>query len=67
MTRKDYEAIAKAINNVRNDWGAPNGGLIPTEARHAMEEIEYALAKVFGQENPRFDKDKFFMACWHGN
>ena len=67
MTRKDYEAIAKAINNVRNDWGAPNGARIPTEARHAMEEIECALAKVFAQENPRFDKDKFFMACWHSN
>lgn len=67
MTRKDYQAIAAAIAKVRHDWGAPNGGLIPGEARHAIEEIEWAIAQVFAQDNPRFDRDKFLGACLPNN
>ena len=63
MTRKDYEAIARAIARVRHDWGIPNGGLIPLEVRHAIEEIEDAIAQVLKEDNPRFDRYKFLQAC----
>lgn len=63
MTRKDYEAIAQAIAKVRADRKAPNGGLLPLEVRHTIEEIEDALAEVFAQDNYRFDRDKFLQAC----
>lgn len=63
MTRKDYQAIARAIAKVRADRQAPNGGLLPLEVRHTLEEVEDALAEVFARDNERFIKDKFVQAC----
>lgn len=63
MTRKDYQAIAEAIAKVRADRRAPNGGMLPQEVRHVIEEIEDALAEVFAKDNPRFDASKFIGAC----
>lgn len=63
MTRKDYQAIANAIAKVRADRKAPNGGLLPLEVRHTIEEIEDALVLVFESENPRFDRARFLSAC----
>jgi len=63
MTRKDYQAIAEAIAKVRADRRAPNGGMLPQEVRHVIEEIEDALVKVFENDNPRFNRDRFLGAC----
>jgi hypothetical protein len=63
MTRKDYQAVADAIAKVRNDRKAPNGGLLPLEVRHTIEEIEDAIADVFARDNDRFDRDRFIQAC----
>lgn len=61
MTRKDYQAIAKAIAKVRADRRGGYG--LDIEARHAIEEIEDGLAAVFAADNPRFNRDKFLTAC----
>lgn len=63
MTRKDYAAVASAIARVRADRQAPNGGMLPLEVRHAIEEIEDALADVFARDNEKFDREKFITAC----
>ena len=63
MTRKDYEQVAQAIARVRADRKAPNGGLLPLEVRHTIEEIEDRLIQIFSDDNPRFDHEKFLRAC----
>lgn len=65
MTRKDYEAIAKALRKVRADRSAPNGGVLPSEVLGTIEDIEDALAGVFASDNPRFNRDRFVEACGH--
>ena len=60
MTRKHYVAIAKAISNVRKEWGQD---ALDTKTRHMVEEIEDALAQVFKADNANFDKQRFLDAC----
>jgi hypothetical protein len=53
MTRKDYELIAKALN----DFAAEGR---PVDDR---DEIAYSLAAALAAENPRFDREKFLTAA----
>ncbi len=59
MTKKDYQLIARAINEAR---------ALRDEARnlesqtYAIELVIDRLAKYFAEENPRFDRVKFFEA-----
>ena len=60
MTKRDFELIAKALNEaryhaIRED--APSGGAFWLKAAAA----EVALALAF--ENPRFDRERFLKAC----
>ena len=60
MTRKDYELIARAMNEsrmhaLRDD--APSGGAFWLGA--AAREIAAALERT----NPRFDRERFLKAC----
>ena len=63
MTRKDYEAIARAIATVMeatNDFGNYDrtvGG------KCALARLTGHLEVIFGNDNPRFDSDKFSEAC----
>lgn len=50
MTRKDYVAFAGAIKKITN----------PSE----RGSVAAVVAKVCQQDNTRFDKVKFYKACW---
>lgn len=52
MTKKDYIAMAKALDHSKT-YGA---GII--HKRYCQE-----LAEVFARDNPKFNKDKFLTAC----
>ena len=50
MTRKDYELMAQAIKF------ASDNGL-------GVEDLPHLLARKLKLDNPRFDYDKFVVAC----
>jgi hypothetical protein len=57
MTKKDYELIAAAINlvgyaNVSNE-----------AAQTTLNKLARLLAEQLGNDNPRFNRDKFLQAC----
>jgi hypothetical protein len=61
LSKKHYEAIAKIIRNCYADI------IIASDADVAMQEyISKKLADYFGQDNPKFDRDKFMYACMRG-
>ncbi len=61
MTKKDYELIASAI------WRSgfiKDKNKVEQKARESMRRlITYDLASSLANENPRFDKTKFYKAC----
>lgn len=65
LSRKDYEAIADAILNVKVRWGsdACEEGK-ETEVDNALQELQERLEAYFAEENPRFDGHRFSRACW---
>ena len=57
MSRKDYEAIARAIRDSRpHDF-------VNTEPHFVRRQIALALADVLANDNPRFDRTRFLDAC----
>jgi hypothetical protein len=62
MTRKDYQAIARALFCVRaEDDHEERGG------RAVLADVVEALADVLATDNPRFDRATFLAACEDGN
>jgi len=61
MTKKDYELIAQSI------WRSgciEDKNKVRQLAREKMRRlIAYDLSSWLGEDNPRFDKIKFFQAC----
>lgn len=53
MTRKDYQLIASVLANFATEG-------TPTDDRDA---IAYGLADSLGQDNPRFDRERFLVAA----
>jgi hypothetical protein len=58
MTRKDYVALAAAINGVRQEAIRCDGyaANIPS--------VVDAVADVLAADNPLFDRDRFVEACY---
>ena len=56
MTRKDYVAIAKALQLARLTNPAKAHGL-------AIDDVAFILAAVFAEDNSRFDRAKFLAAA----
>ena len=59
MTRKDYVLIAEVIKtqielSLKFD---------EDDSRYGAENIAYDLASKLSQDNPRFDRDRFLVAC----
>ena len=52
MTRKDYQAVATLLDQLRNDCD-----------NCTLEEVARGLARIFAADNPRFDRARFFEAC----
>lgn len=62
MTRKDYNAIAEALNMAHVQVTTKAA---PTKAREHARALQHAahnLAHVYQQENDRFDKQRFYDA-----
>ena len=59
MTKKDYIVIAKVINEELKQW---DKGLTP-QVISSINNIALALSNVMADDNPRFNRDKFFDAC----
>jgi hypothetical protein len=59
MTRKDYEAIARAIRLFHED---DERDPIHT-ASGAVEYVASNIADVMSADNPRFDRARFLKAC----
>ncbi len=59
MSKKDYQAIARAIyaTHQRNPF---------PESRDAIRDIQETLANLFATENARFDRARFLEACETG-
>ena len=57
MTRKDYVAMAQVIREEVDNFDS-----IP-EAMTAIHNITEGMAKVFKQDNERFDYERFISAC----
>ena len=55
MSKKDYQAIARALYNVKRTAE-------PLDERTYFE-CQEAIADVLAADNPRFDGTRFDMAC----
>jgi hypothetical protein len=58
-SRKDYVAIAAALKSQRESY-APHWD---KNLFRAMDDTCKAMAQVFANDNPRFDRAKFYAAC----
>jgi hypothetical protein len=54
MIKKDYVLISRVINTAQN---------IDTTILGEAVTIAYLLADELAQENPRFNRELFFIAC----
>jgi hypothetical protein len=72
MTKKDFQAIARALYTARNFGTAQNGNdaLNADERDAAIGMLQYVVgvvADVLAADNPRFDRETFLLACADGN
>lgn len=61
MTRKDYVALAKAINAVRKVDLKP-GFSNSLDFQAGVNVLTGAIAQVLKNDNPRFDVERFYKA-----
>lgn len=68
MTRKDYRALAEAINNVRETL------IVAHASEHnrvialaAVDSVTARIASVLQYDNSAFDRNKFFAAANYGD
>ena len=58
MSRKDYEALARAINAQRQ-FGSEQ----EREANLTIHRVAHSIARTLQSENSRFDYSRFINAC----
>ena len=56
MTRKDYVKVATILNDIAK----PNMDMIP------FEDLVTEFADMFFADNPNFNADRFWEACFNG-
>ena len=64
VTRKDYKAIAKIIENLC-DWKTTHNH--PDSYYYGIRDVTEKLADYFATDNPRFSRQKFLNACGLGD
>lgn len=63
MSKKDYQAIARAIHEVKTRADVrPDSGALAALLADTVD----ALSDVFATDNPRFDRERFLEACETG-
>jgi len=70
VTKKDYAAIAAAINNgtivfpdAANQANADRHEAFMAGANDQVKQLARHIAGVMQADNPRFDRERFFKAC----
>lgn len=67
MSKKDYQAIARAIHEQAESANyRADGELAQAAARDAIQRMGHAIASVLASDNPRFDRALFIEACETG-
>lgn len=61
MTKKDYEAIARAIKQSGEHQAVDEGYCEGWQA--AVSSVTHRVANVMQADNPRFDRSRFLKAC----
>lgn len=74
MSKKDYQAIARAIFDARERAEArplhvdsDEGPWRCEEATDTLGDVAFNIADVFATDNPRFDRARFIQACETGS
>lgn len=62
MTKKDYEAIARALKDAREAI-EPDGRAFDVGYLTASDNAATALASALAHDSPRFDRARFLRAC----
>jgi hypothetical protein len=62
MTRKDFEAIAAAVNSARESHVACDSH-IACDGHKLLDQTAELLALHLASTNPRFDATRFLTAC----
>jgi len=60
MTKKDYQAIARAIHGIRIETPAGDDPMA------ALDRVTQELCSILAADNPRFDRQRFVEACETG-
>lgn len=60
FTRKHYQQIAEILRNAQTTTRA---GIAPLPVAHAAL-LADDMATMFGEDNPRFDRDRFLAAIF---
>lgn len=63
MTRRDYELIAASVSRSRMVKGLIGRTPERNAALDAVSLVAIDLAATLANDNPRFDKERFFNAC----
>lgn len=63
MTRKDYEAIAKVLNEYRKDTEQTTTGENLRTRLDTIGDVVEILSDLFQAENPSFQPNRFYFAC----
>lgn len=70
MTKRDYQAIARAIHEAAQPGNPPGSDwaceIFPTSAEGMRQDIIGRIADVLAADNPRFDRQRFVEACETG-
>jgi hypothetical protein len=61
LTKKHFAQVAEIIQENANMVG-PNEDF-DHGASYAVKQVARELASLFAEQNPRFDKNRFFSAC----
>lgn len=66
MSKKDYQAIARAIYETRAAYGIAAGKQADGTTGGALEMVTVELCMILSADNPRFDRARFIEACETG-
>lgn len=67
MSKKDYQAVARAFHKTRPDPSPRlDGPAVHPLMVDVWEKTRNTVADVFAQDNPRFSRERFIEACETG-
>ena len=66
MSKKDFEVIARVLQQVRDFAECPPLGCIEYDGASVAEYASIAFADMLASQNPRFNRDRFLRACVPG-